>query len=176
VDGQHRVGMMTLLLDQADSTANVDDLHNILVEVYPQQAHHDANHAEQIFVEVNKAEPVKLIDMPGVAKMSERNIISTAAERILRKFPTMFSDSQRCRAPNLNIDNLRDEIFAAKILSRHASIKSGPALEKWMLQQNDKLAAKVAANELQGSFSESQLQKAKEHGFYLGLDKTWYYN
>ena len=165
--------MMTLMLEQANASGV--DLENILVEVYPQQPHHDDNHAEQIFVEVNKAEPVKLIDMPGVAKVSERNIISNAAERLLTKFPGMFSESQRCRAPNLNIDNLRDELFAAKILSRH-SIKSGAALEKWMLQQNEILAEKAASNQLQGSFSDNQLQKAKDNGFYLGLDKTWYYN
>lgn len=165
--------MMTLMLEQADASAV--DLDNILVEVYPQQAYHDENHAEQIFIEVNKAEPVKLIDMPGIAKVSERNIISSAAERLLTKYPAMFSNSQRCRAPNLNIDNLRDELFAAKILSRHG-IKSGAALEKWMLEQNELLAQKAANQELQGSFSQSQLQKAKEYGFYLGLDKTWYYN
>ncbi|GKY96411.1 hypothetical protein MPSEU_000600600 [Mayamaea pseudoterrestris] len=173
VDGQHRVGMMSLMQEQADASGV--DLDNILVEVYPQQPHHDENHAEQLFVEVNKAEPVKLIDMPGVAKVSERNAISAAAEGLLKQFPTMFSASQRCRAPNLNIDNLRDELFAAKIMSRHG-IKSGAALEKWMLEQNDLLATKAANQELQGSFSQSQLQKAKASGFYLGLDKTWYYN
>ena len=166
------MGMMALMLEKSDD-ASAADLENILVEVYPQQAHHDENHAEQIFVEVNKAEPVKLIDMPGVAKVSERNVISDAAERLAAKFPAMFSDTQRCRAPNLNIDNLRDELFAAKILSRHG-LKSGAALERWMLEQNGLLAAKAANGELQGS--EKQLQKASEHGFYLGLDKTWYYN
>lgn len=173
MDGQHRVGMMSLMLE--NSTSDVD-LSNILVEVYPQHVDHGDNHAENLFAEINKAEPVKLIDMPGVAKVSERNIISNAAERLLNKFPGMFSDSQRCRAPNLNIDNLRDEIFAAKILTRH-NIKSGAALEKWMLAQNELLQEKLSnSEELGKSFSDNQLQKANENKFYLGLDKSWYYN
>jgi hypothetical protein len=51
------------------------------VEVYPQQQQDndtfvDADkHATELFLEVNKAEPVKLVDMPGVAKKADRKSI-----------------------------------------------------------------------------------------------------
>ena len=81
------------------------DFDNILVEVYPQPVTSDGtegdaphvDHAQEIFTEVNKAEPVKLVDMPGVAKSSHRNIINEGATRLQERFPNMFSDSQRCR-------------------------------------------------------------------------------
>ena len=100
------------------------DFERILVEVYPQLPHMDeATHAQEIFLEVNKAEPVKLVDLPGVAKASHRSIINEGAKRLSERFPEMFSSSQRCRAPHMNIDNLRDALFASNVIDRH-SLKS----------------------------------------------------
>ena len=53
------------------------DFDRILVEVFPQPTmkippspidDNDDNHAQEIFTEINKAEPVKLVDMPGTMK------------------------------------------------------------------------------------------------------------
>jgi hypothetical protein len=67
LDGQHRVGMMTILQEKANDGHLQLNLNQILVEVFPSTSSDD--HAQDIFTEINKAEPVKLVDMPGVAKV-----------------------------------------------------------------------------------------------------------
>lgn len=174
------------------------DFDRILVEVYRQpkatgtsseeglhnqdddDASNNDSYAQEIFLEVNKAEPVKLVDLPGVAKSSHRNIINAGASRLQEQFPSLFSESQRCRPPHLNIDNLRDALFASNVLDRH-SLKSAKALETWIMGQNDLLATKLAASSTGGEgpppgVSASAWSKAVEFGFYLGLDSSWYYN
>ena len=67
LDGQHRVGMMTILQEKANDGHLQLNLNQILVEVFPSTSSDD--HAQDIFTIINKAEPVKLVDMPGVAKV-----------------------------------------------------------------------------------------------------------
>jgi hypothetical protein len=128
-----------------------------------------------IFVEVNKAEPVKLVDLPGVAKASVRKVINEGADKLMAKYPEMFSDSQRCRTPHLNIDNLRDALFASDVLQRH-NIKTSTALEQWMLGQNELLASKFQSEENRKLVTATALKKADTYDFYLGLDSSWLYN
>ena len=152
------------------------DFERILVEVYPQLPHMDeATHAQEIFLEVNKAEPVKLVDLPGVAKASHRSIINEGAKRLSERFPEMFSSSQRCRAPHMNIDNLRDALFASNVIDRH-SLKSPKALEAWIMGQNEVLAAKFQQEQHKSLVPEKTLEKAIRNDFYLGLDSSWLYN
>lgn len=202
LDGQHRVGMMSILQEkQRKKTKNSDgddvtlDLDRVLVEVYPYNSeffqgdtedadsHREAEerHAKDIFEEVNKAEPIKLVDMPGVAKGSERKALNDASERLAEKFPDMFSPSQRCRSPHLNVDNLRDAIFASEIMKRH-NLKTARALEAWMMEQNAALAKKYESeggdddDGAQYKVPAAALKKARKFGFYLGLDSSWLYN
>lgn len=96
------------------------DLENILVEVFfPRQSSSDSDcesvlasssqkqTPEQqqqnddkavIFTEINKAEPVKLLDLPGVAPKRTRDMIDHAASHFYNTYPAMFSPSTRCRA------------------------------------------------------------------------------
>jgi len=174
IDGQHRIGMLKSL--EESSAADGFDYDNILVEVYPQ--HDESNvdaHAKDIFLEINKAEPVKLVDLPGVAKASDRKIINEGADRLQARFPDMFSASQRCRAPHLNIDNLRDALFASTALQRH-SIKTPKALEEWMLAQNEILSTTYQSEESRKLVPERAMAKAEKSDFYLGLDSSWLYN
>jgi hypothetical protein len=68
LDGQHRVGMMAAIRakrnkdSEASGTTFADDFmfDQILVEVYPQGSESSEKYAEEIFTEINKAEPVKL--------------------------------------------------------------------------------------------------------------------
>jgi hypothetical protein len=157
------------------------DLDRILVEVFPNlDPESRPKHAEDIFVEINKAEPVKLVDLPGVAKGSERKIIDGAADSLRNKYPDMFKPSQRCRAPHLNLDNLRDALFASDVLKRH-SIKSDKALLNWMEEKNMEMAARFAEQGANGSktasknVSKSSLAKAEKFQFFLGLDSSWLY-
>lgn len=163
------------------------DLERILVEVYSSEAGKASSFngeeennegakatAKDLFVEVNKAEPVKLVDMPGVAKASDRKAISTAAERLKDRFPEMFKASQRCRAPHMNVDNLRDSLFAANIIDRHG-LRSAKALEAWMMEQNQVLKEKYSDPAYSvDKVSNAALEKAKKFDFFLGLDATWY--
>jgi len=186
LDGQHRVGMMSILQEkhrqqqQTGTAAPVDewiDLDHVLVEVYPQtpKVRH-MDHAQDIFLEINKAEPVRVIDMPGVATKKDRSIISAAVNNLELKYPVMFSPSQRCRAPNLNVDNLRDSIFAANIIKRH-NIKTAKQLLDWLLQQNEALGATLVSDpDAQSFFNAGAWNKATSNEFYLGLESSWLYN
>lgn len=176
VDGQHRVGMMTILESNYGMT-----IENVLVEVYTSQSHDDEEGADlnvaTIFEEINKAEPVKLVDMPGIMKAKDRNTLNGGVERLYERFPSeMFSTSSRCRAPHVNLDLMRDAIFAANVIEKH-QLKSAKALEEWLLDQNERLEKKFTSDATaRESVSKQALAKAQKNGFYLGLETTWYQN
>jgi hypothetical protein len=161
--------MMKILEELVDS--NDFDFSKILVEVRPQKEH-ETTYAQDIFLEINKAIPVELVDMPGVVNNKTQQIITGAAERLETKYPEMFSSSRTPRAPNLNIDKLRDRIYQRDVIGKF-KIKSAAALEKWMLAENDKLAEKYATEEAQSTVNKRALDKASTHKFYLGLDSSW---
>ena len=111
-----------------------------------------------------------------MATKKDRSIISIAVNNLESKYPIMFSPSQRCRAPNLNIDNLRDSIFAANIIKRH-NLKTGKQLLDWMTQQNDALGSKLESDtDAQTMFNAGAWNKASYNRFYLGLESGWLYN
>jgi hypothetical protein len=60
LDGQHRIGMLQILQQENASALDFD---KVPIEVHVQQQHHPLTHAEDIFLEVNKAEPIKAIDL-----------------------------------------------------------------------------------------------------------------
>lgn len=151
------------------------DFDHVLVEVFPaQKEQNQDSQVKEIFLEVNKAEPVKLVDLPGVAKAKDRKIINEVAERLREKYPEMFSESQRCRSPHLNVDNLRDALFASRIIEKH-SLKTPKALEEWILERNDLLETEFQDEANQKLVSANALKKANRLRFYLGLDSSWLY-
>jgi len=182
LDGQHRIGMMQMLRElkkEDDSLAGTDQYFNdILVEVYPTPPEgykDDEEHAEAVFLEINKAEPVKLVDMPGVASTKDRKIITNAVSRLQEQFPDMFSPSQACRVPNVNVDNMRNNIFGASVVKRH-KIKSAKQLYDWLLVQNAALGASYECDDSRKEgISEKAWKKASENSFYLGLESGWLY-
>ncbi|MGK3733503.1 MAG: hypothetical protein ACI8RD_000146 [Bacillariaceae sp.] len=171
IDGQHRVGMLKVL--ETKVTSNDFDFDNILVEVYPAlKDEHEETHANDLFLEVNKAEPVKTLDLPGVAKAADKKIINEVADRLHDSFPEMFSDSQRCRPPHLNIDNLRETLFVSNIIRKH-NFKTSKAVVDWILEQNDLLEVKFQEEENRQLVSPIALKKAEKFRFYLGLESRW---
>ena len=168
---------MLKVLQEKVTSENDFDFDNILVEVYPilDDGTNEERHAGDLFLEVNKAEPVKLVDLPGVAKASHRKIINDGATLLMERFPDMFSPSQRCRTPHLNIDNLRDALFASNVIVKH-SLKSPKSMEAWMIEQNELLSSKYQTEEGKNSVSATALKKAIKYDFYLGLDSSWLYN
>jgi hypothetical protein len=176
LDGQHRVGMFKILEGlKKDSKASFLD--QIVVEVYSNDGH-DENHAKDIFLEINKAEPVKLVDM--IAKGTDRKILDDAVDELRDEYYNMFSTSTRCRPPHVNLDNIRDALFAANVIGRH-KMKSSTQLLDWLVQQNVQLAnkynsAKPADSAGSNGISAKALEKAINNKFYLGLESSWYYN
>ena len=45
----------------------------------------------------------------------EAEILKSAAASLKAAFPAMFSHSPSCKRPHLNVDNLRDALFQAKV-------------------------------------------------------------
>jgi hypothetical protein len=177
LDGQHRIGMLAILLDKQQLHVNEDNalantLQNkpIVVEVYPSA---EPNAAKELFTEINRAEPVKLVDMPGVLNDSSRQILNDAAASLRDQYPAMFKSSQRCRPPHLNIDNLREALFVAAVLDRHA-IPNATALLDWMKSANDRLKVEYQQEAVRNKVPEKVMEKADANQFYLGLDATWY--
>lgn len=104
-------------------------------------------------------------------------MLTAATDSLSEQYTKMFSSSQKCRAPHLNIDNLRDALFGANVIARH-NIKTAKQLHDWMLAQNELLKAKYTnedepAREL---VAKTALKKALANDFYLGLESSWYYN
>lgn len=183
LDGQHRVGMFSILAKNKKDPAGI--LNQILVEVYPHKqlgptaaakGEPKDSHAQDIFLEINKAEPVKLVDMPGVAKVSHRKILADAADALYQDYRPMFSASARCRSPHVNRDNLRDALFAANVIPRH-KIQTAAQLVEWMILQNNRLADHYEKEHPRNDATNHTpaLEKAREHHFFLGLDTTWYF-
>lgn len=149
----------------------------VLVEVYPEtKTQEDEKYlAENIFLEINKAEPVRLIDMPGVAPAMDRAIITEAVKMLEGKYINMFSPSQRCRVPNVNVDNLRNSVFGSNILKRHG-LNTSKKLMDYLLEQNAVLGQQYENDEGKKALvSAKQLSKASKNDFYLGLESTWLY-
>lgn len=169
LDGQHRIGMLAILDQQDDTPENLKK--PVLVEVYPSA---DEKFPKDLFTEINRAEPVKLVDMPGMVKDSSRQILNDAAATLKDSYPDMFKASQRCRPPHLNIDNLRDALFAASVLDRH-SIKNTGELVDWMRAENKRLKDEFQKEETRSKVPKKAMEKADAHQFYLGLESTWYY-
>lgn len=172
LDGQHRVGMMAIMGFQNPSLSEeCSFLKNVLVEVFPKTPKFNP---QDIFSEINKAEPIKLVDMPGMATQKDNKVITSAVDKLELKYREMFKPSQRCRAPHVNNDNLRDAIFASNVIKRH-SLTTSKSLVDWCLAQNGLLKLKYD-KEPPVTVSEKVLAKAKKYDFFLGLDTSWLYN
>jgi len=107
LDGQHRLAALKIL---ADTGIISKDTNFCLVEVF---ALEKESEARALFLEINSAMPVKLIDMPeGVgARPDIKGIIDGAMESMLSTYPSFFKSSPNPKLPHINIDNLRDDLY-----------------------------------------------------------------
>ena len=177
LDGQHRVGALEILLSQGVIAPD----HTVLVEVFENV---DDARASEIFTEINAAQPVRFVDLPGVAPPDVKWMLEGAAQRIKERYPAMFSASERCKIPNVNLDVLREELFSAEVVNRFG-IADEDAFVTWLEGENAKLAQRTEKEWLEarpkrgrGSTGSEEtylkaLAKAEEHGFYLGMDFSW---
>jgi hypothetical protein len=113
--------------------------------------------------------------MPGVASASDNKIITEAVEKLQNQYSEMFSSSQRCRVPNVNVDNLRNAIFGANILKRHR-LTTSKQLFDWLLVQNAAIGKEYASDEMKREFIKAKSwKKACALDFFLGLESSWLY-
>uniref|UniRef100_A0A7S2J097 Uncharacterized protein n=1 Tax=Haptolina brevifila TaxID=156173 RepID=A0A7S2J097_9EUKA len=174
IDGQHRLGAAHLLAQRGKLE---EALGTILVEVYPPM---NEQGKKDLFTEINRAEPVLLVDLPDGGASADDNVILTeAAEALSERYPTMFKPSHSCRSPHVNVDVLRAELHRVGILSRH-QLTTSEQLVQWLETTNAELGAQPdAAWARTGGRSKSDaaqtkaLGKARDHNFFLGLSWEW---
>ncbi len=173
IDGQHRLGA-AYALSAKDKLLGA--LEEILVEVYTPMEDGAIN---ELFTEINKVEPVTLIDLPaaeGGAAPEDFTVITGASERLRDAFKPMFKPSRRCLSPHLNIDVLRNELHKSGLLA-HQSLKDETQLYDRLLSINDALAnlsdAELRPRAGGRTVSDAALAKARANDFYLGLGLGW---
>lgn len=169
VDGQHRVGALLLMMQE--NSWPEDEL-NVLIEVYNFSSAENKSVVEDLFTEINSAEPVKAIDMPQESDEDQdvKMIINEVVNTIAKQNSSMFKPSSRCRPPHLHADSLREDLYTTNYLSRKKLLTVADALEHFHCL-NLQLRENASADQI---FSkEKALQKARKHNFFLGMSKHW---
>ncbi|CAN0006944.1 unnamed protein product, partial [Phaeothamnion confervicola] len=177
VDGQHRIGALMIMSEEGAWDRASE---NVLVDVFSTTQEQDI---ADLFTEINKAEPVRLVDMPGEgAGEHVKAILHEAVAELEAKYPEMFKPSMRCRPPHLNPDRCRDEVFQSELITRHG-LKTTAQLVGWLLCANEALGRDKwsspggrAASAPGDKTLDRALQKAHANQFFLGLDKSWLHN
>uniref|UniRef100_A0A7S2XHN0 Uncharacterized protein n=1 Tax=Lotharella oceanica TaxID=641309 RepID=A0A7S2XHN0_9EUKA len=172
LDGQHRLGAQKHMAANGlcDPEAN-----NVLVEVFQ---FNDGKQADKLFIEINKAEPVKSIDMPGEVNPNIKVSIDDAVDELHDEFKAMFKVSSKCLAPHVNMDVLREDLFEADVCGRF-NLKSKKELLAWLMAKNTEMAKldDAAWEQRRGSKKPKSfgkaLEKARRNNFFLGMDKQW---
>ncbi len=124
---------------------------------------------KDLYLEVNKAESVKEIDLPDAIAPQRKAHIDEACERLRKAYPDMFKPSERCRPPHVHRDTLRNRLFHH---AATADVTSAEALYVRFLAVNGRLAARPATQWPERL--RKPLEKAVAHGFFLGLeDYAW---
>ena len=180
IDGQHRVGALRLLLRGAGGASS--QWSRVLVEVFPLQ---NESQAEQLFCEINSAQPVQSVDLPasaGGADAADKAVLEGAVKLLAQQHAAMFKPSVNAKPPHVNMDRLRDLLFQRDVMAAHG-LDSTQQLHAWLTAHNERLRALSDAEwtgrrpakrsaALDASFVKA-LAKAREHGFFLGLDWLW---
>lgn len=179
LDGQHRVGGLELLMQSGDWPMDKP----VLCEVYDVK---EDKEISDLFLEINQAQPVQEMDLPGAADDTVRLAINETSSALKADFPEMFKESLRCRAPHVNIDNLRQALFTseeAHMVVRDAAANGDSPSEKlleWVRAKNSKLGERTddewktfKSVTAKGATLAKHLAKSRKNDFFLGLDKDW---
>ena len=142
VDGQHRVGALRLLLRDAaaSAAASASPWERVLVEVFPLP---NEAAAQALFVDINSAQPVLLVDLPacaGGAAPHAKGALEAAAATLATRYAPMFKPSTACKPPHVNLDALRDKLHQLDVMAAHG-LSDGAELLGWLLARNAALAA-----------------------------------
>ena len=175
LDGQHRLGALEVLGKQGRLGADAA----VLVEVFHEAA---GDSAAALFTEINQAQPIRGVDMPGAADGAAKRVLEEALQMLKRKYKQCFKPSANPRAPNVNIDALKDALFQAGVPATDGP--KGPVpLFAWLEAQNAALRAwtdeewRLKLRMRNGSKRHraflAALEKARAADFFLGLDASW---
>jgi len=171
LDGQHRRGALIFM---SERKIWEEENASVLLEVFKLCSE---TGAKQLFTEINKMEPVRLIDLPDMGSIDVKEALNYAAEKLESEYPEMFKTSSRCRIPHLNVDVFRDELFQSDILTRF-HLRTGDDVLQYLKNVNKKMEARSLEQwkeVYKGSASELEkaITKAKKFGFFLGIDRAW---
>ena len=78
---------------------------DLIVEVYRVSSEAEI---KKLYLEVNKGEVVKEIDLPDTLAPDLKSYIDGAVDKLTRSFPAMHKPSERCRPPHVHRDTLRN--------------------------------------------------------------------
>ncbi|GBG31416.1 Hypothetical Protein FCC1311_076402 [Hondaea fermentalgiana] len=163
IDGQHRSHAIAKLLKEMPEDQDIE----ILIEVYNVRSEIEV---KNLFVEINKGESVQDIDLPKHLESAFKRNVDEVCERLQKEFPDMFK-GERCRAPNLHRDRLRNDLFHSNRLEASEQSASANALYDAIITCNSMLSKRP--EEKWPESVHRNLPKAKKHGLYLGLQKDW---
>lgn len=178
VDGQHRAAAYLLLSQQG----HIDGIERkVVVDVFVTE---NDEQVSALFKEINSAEPIRLIDMPGEGASEEtKMLLDAATDQLTEDFADMFKPSLRCKPPHLNVDVFRDDVYQSEIITRKG-IQTAKGLIDYIASVNENLSGRSEEHWeqlliAQGSFKtkgkamEQAIKKARTNKFYLGLDNSW---
>jgi hypothetical protein len=180
-DGQHRARAAMRLLSSSSASSSshepaileagadgvVRQDFEISIEVYPVRSEEDV---KRLFLECNRGESIKEIDLPDSLAPVLKAHIDGACEALCCRFCGMFKPSDRCRPPHLHRDTLRTRLFE-HLQSEALAVSSADELVTKIMRVNEQLRGKPKRawpQRLHGA-----LEKARAHGLYLGLDYAW---
>ena len=137
----------------------------LVLEVYPVSSEAEV---KSLYLEVNKGEMVKEIDLPDQLAPDLKAHIDNAVAAVMARdgWRNMFKPSERCRAPHLHRDTLRNRLFQGRAAR---GIASADELVAMILRVNEQLKVRPSASWPERSRGKP-LEKAKGHGCFLGLD------
>ena len=149
-----------------EATNDGHDDFPVVVEVYPVSSEAEA---KALYLEVNKGESVKEIDLPDAIAPERKGHIDWASEALRTRFSDMFKPSERCRVPHMHKDTLRNKLFHHPTTER---VGSGQELLQMLLKVNASLGSRPKGS-WPAKVQPSAIEKAKQHKFFLGLDSEY---
>lgn len=103
-----RLRLRSVVAEDGDADSALLDDVEVVVEVYPVESESEV---KTLFLQLNKAEIVKEIDLPDTIAPTKKKVIDEAVDTLRGRYPGMFKPSERCRPPHVHRDTLRNKLF-----------------------------------------------------------------
>lgn len=120
------------------------------------------------FVQINKSNPCPSFYISDDTSIEYKLITDDIVTALTKKYPKFFSSSARPRIPNINRDNLKDELFF--FLKDRKMTLTKDDIICLFYRYNEKLGND---NFVRKKISEKIMEKCDRYGCYLFLDKNF---